>query len=80
MSGWRAVHVGFEEDDFEISGVKIWQEKWRRTEHDPITLPHPSYQHQLHSFTIYEIGSVNNPVRFAASELSNLVWGFYVPK
>jgi len=29
-------------------------------------------------FNIYEVGPKGRPVRFAAGELSNLVWGFYI--
>jgi len=42
-------------------------------------LPHPSHRHRRHRFDIYEIGSLDHPVRFAAGELSNGAWGFYVP-
>jgi hypothetical protein len=79
MSGWRDVHVGFEGDGVKINGVAIWRHEWRRTGEDSLELPHPSHRHQRHSFNIYEVGSIDDPVRFAAGELSNGVWGFYVP-
>lgn len=73
----RNVHEG---DGVEIRGVKIWGEEWRRTGLPPLQLQHPSHRHQTHSFDIYEVEDVNDPIRFAASELSNGVWGFYVPR
>lgn len=79
MSGWRDVHVGFEGDDLSIGGVKIWRETWRPSGRDPVQLPHPAHQHQRHRFDVYEAGSAENPICFAAGELSNGVWGFYVP-
>lgn len=79
MSGWRDVHVGFEGDGVRINGLAIWQQEWRRIGEVSLELPHPSHQHQRHRFDVYEAGSINSPVRFAAGELSNGVWGFYVP-
>ncbi len=79
MSKWRAVHVGFVGDDLNIAGIKVWQQNWRRTADDAIQLPHPSYQNQRHRFEVYEVGPQDSPVRFAAGELSNGVWGFCIP-
>ena len=42
-------------------------------------LSHPAYPKQMHEYDIYEIGDTAYPTRFAACELSNGVWGFYVP-
>ena len=77
--GWRDVHIGFGNDGVEIGGVNIWESDWRSTGQEAIQLPHPAYPHQGHRFDIYEAGDIQNPVRFAAGELSNGVWGFYVP-
>lgn len=76
---WRAVHVGLEGDDLEIDSVKIWQEDWRRIDGEGLELPHPSYPRQRHGFRVCEVGSIDHPVRFAVGELSNRVYGFYVP-
>jgi hypothetical protein len=77
--GWRDVHVGFEGDDLKIGGVGIWDADWRRTGLEAVQLPHPAHQHQRHRFDVYEVGEEKHPIRFAAGELSNGVWGFYVP-
>jgi hypothetical protein len=79
MSGWRDVHIGAEGDGVTIDGVALWQQEWRRIGADPLELPHPDHPSQHHRCNIYEAGSIDDPVRFAAGELSNGVWGFYVP-
>jgi hypothetical protein len=79
MGGWRDVHVGAEGDDVAIDGCSLWQHAWRRTPDAPLSLPHPDHRDQRHRFDVYEAGTIDDPVRFAAGELSNGVWGFYVP-
>lgn len=74
MSGWRNIHVGIEGDSLRINGLAIWRQEWRPAGADSLELPHPSHRHQRHRFDVYD----NNQVRFAAGELSNGVWGFYV--
>ncbi len=76
---WRAVHVGFANDGLTIDGADIWKQKWRRTGEPGLQLPHPAWPNQRHDFDIYEIDGPDGPVRFATGELSNSVWGFYVP-
>ena len=77
---WRDVHVGFANDGLRIGGLDVWEHKWRRAAADPLELPHPAYPNQRHFYDIYDIGDTHAPVRFAAGELSNGVWGFYVPE
>ena len=79
MGEWQDVHVGLVGDAVQIRGFLLWQVEWRRTSEDPIKLPHTRYRHQHHLFVIYEVGPLDDQVRFAAGELSNGVWGFYVP-
>lgn len=80
VTDWRVAHIGFEEDGAKIGGIEVWKETWRRVESAPVVLPHPAYPNQRHWYDIYEIGDVKTPVRFAVSELSAGVWGFYVPR
>jgi len=75
---WKATHVGIEGDGLTIGGLQVWECGWRSTGQS-VELPHPSYLHQQHRYGIYEIGDEQPPVRFAAAELSNGVYGFYVP-
>ena len=77
---WRFVHIGFELAPFEIDGLDVWNQKWRQVTGDPVRLPHPTYPAQTHNYWIYDIGDTARPTRFAASELSAAVWGFYVPE
>ena len=74
---WKFLHIGFEDDDANINGQRIWGHEWRPT-NEKVRLTHPAYSNQIHNFEVYEIGSLERPVRFAVSELSNGVWGFYV--
>ena len=77
---WREAHVGLEGDEFRLNGLEVWSMSWRKTNADSIVLPHPAYPQQQHNYSVYEMGDPKAPIRFAASELSNGVWGFYVPK
>ena len=76
--GWRAVHVGVEGDGVKIGGLEVWKQDWRAAG-SSVELPHPSYPTQVHRFDVYDIGESRHPVRFADGELSNGVYGFYVP-
>jgi hypothetical protein len=78
-AGWRIAHIGFEDDGLKIDGLEVWKLKWRSADVQPVQLPHPAHPQQLHSFDIHEIGDPAHPARCAACELSNGVWGFYVP-
>jgi 5-oxoprolinase (ATP-hydrolysing) len=77
---WEQVHIGFENDGVEIEKASVWKQAWRTVNTPPVRLPHPAYRTQFHTHGVYEIGDPARPIRFAASELSNGVWGFYVPK
>jgi hypothetical protein len=80
MTAWRDVHVGFERDGLKIGGLEVWKHKWRSTGEPILNLPHPAYKWQTHRYNVYEIGDAGHSVRFAAGELSNGVYGFYVPE
>ena len=77
--GWRSVHIGFSDDGLKIGGQPVWKQEWRPSGEPSLMLPHPAYPDQSHRFDIYAIGESRKRVRFAAGELSNGVWGFYVP-
>lgn len=79
MAGWRSVHVGFTNDGLRLGGRDVWAEGWRATAEPPVHLPHPAHPAEIHRYAIQEIGNGPAIVRFAAAELSNGVWGFYVP-
>jgi hypothetical protein len=75
---WRPLTVGLLTDSITIGGLAVWAEQWRPTG-ERLSLPHPAYPEQMHDYSVYEIGPASSAVRFAAGELSNGVWGFYVP-
>jgi hypothetical protein len=79
LSQWRARHVGFERDGFILDGLDIWGSEWRRLGTSTPDLPHPAHPHELHRFRICEAGEGPQTRQFAATELSNGVWGFYTP-
>jgi hypothetical protein len=76
---WIEAHVGLEGDGFKIGGVAPWMHQWKRVPDGPVQLPHPSHRSELHPFWIYEITTGAKTIKFAATELSAGVWGFYVP-
>ncbi|MGD0141778.1 MAG: hypothetical protein ABSC92_01310 [Rhizomicrobium sp.] len=79
MTKWREAAIGFGIEPVIVGGLNVWEEEWRPVALPSVPLPHPSYPQQIHSYKIYEIGDSKLPMRFAACELSNQVWGFYVP-
>lgn len=79
-AGWRAVHVGFENDGLMIGNLNIWNHQWRSLGQPVIWLPHPAHRTQMHDYEAFEAGDGADRTRFAAQELSNGVWGFYVPE
>jgi hypothetical protein len=76
--GWRFVSIGFEGQPTDVAGVNPWEVKWTATG-SRITVAHPQYPSQQHQMFIYEVTGSVPPIRFAAGEFSNGVWGFYVP-
>lgn len=74
---WRARHVGFERDGLILDGLDVWGSQWRRLGTATVELPHPAHPLERHRFEIYEAGEGAKARQFAATELSNGVWGFY---
>ncbi len=77
--GWVAAHIGVAGDRFSLKGINLWKFDWQRISEEPIVVPHPSYPHERHLAWIYEIESSGKKIQFAAGELSNGVYGFYLP-
>ena len=77
---WREAHLGFESDGLKIDGVDVWGHPWVRADTPALQLAHPAYPEQMHRFTVQDIDAGGVRIRFAVSELSNGVWGFYVPR
>jgi hypothetical protein len=85
LEKWKEVGVGFAYQPIIIGGVNVWDYKWLPvSETEILRLPHPSHLNELHDYRVYDIEIDYNDFkgvkfRFAASELSNGVWGFYIP-
>ena len=77
---WEVAHVGFNGDGLRIGGRDVWTEAWTQVDTDPLQLPHPAHTGELHCFTVQTIGEDTTAARFAVSELSNGVYGFYVAR
>ena len=79
-NGWQAIHVGLEQDGVSIDGLNLWHASsdWESS-HESVELPHPAHpQGSLKRFVIYKIKNTN--IKFAMTELSNGVYGFYQHK
>lgn len=75
--GWAAAHVGFANDDLVLDGLSIWSLTWREEPGAQVRLAHPAHPTQQHDFTVFNVDDGVRATRFAATELSNGVWGFY---
>ncbi len=75
--GWRFFHAGPEGQSCLIDGLEVWKHEWLRVQGERVTIKDPLYG-QIFRFPVYQILSDTGPVRFAAGEFSNGVWGFYV--
>ena len=77
--GWRETHIGAAADGVQIEGVDVWKTSWRSLGYG-VRLPHPQWPRQIHDYPVYEATDGVRTIRFAAAELSNGCWGFYVPE
>ena len=77
-AGWKLVAMVTEGECFSLLGQNPWNVEWVRASEPPITVAHPTDASQPHQMRVYDLRS-SPSVRFAAGELSNGVWGFYVP-
>lgn len=79
--GWTAVGISAGEP-IDLSGVDPWANAtadWTATQ-KWIVASHPAYPTQRTRADVYTIrASDGRSVKFAAAELSNGVWGFYLP-
>lgn len=80
--GWMPAGIDFEGEAIDVSGLNPWAvgtKEWRGL-NEWIVVPHPAYPNQRHVADVYEITAPEGRiVTFAAAELSNGVWGFFVP-
>lgn len=72
---WKFVKSGIE-GDCELFGVNIFDYRWEPT-NKKIKVLDPLYN-QMHEMNIYNVNIGGKVLTFAAGELSNCVYGFYV--
>jgi hypothetical protein len=72
---WKFIKSGIE-GDCELFGVNIFDYRWENTKQRIIVLD-PIYN-QRHEISIYNAAINGSVVTFAAGELSNCVYGFYL--
>lgn len=76
-AGWRPVGVVVEGEPLILDGVDVWTAHWKSTGRR-VEVAHPSYPSQRHMADVYVLDDRRPGVTFAAGELSNGVWGFFV--
>lgn len=77
--GWRAVGMCWDGDPFDLEGLNPWEHEWERSGPQRIVVAHPEYPAQRHDVDVWVIRATDRVVRFAAGEMSNLAWAFFVP-
>ena len=79
-AGWANAGIGLEGERLDVGGVNPWSGAPWISLHQWIVVSHPAHPRQRHRADIYQVTGPNESlVAFAAAELSNGVWGFYVP-
>ena len=76
---WKFLKLLADGDPLEIGGVDIWASEWKSSDIDTFEAPHPSYPNQMHKMKPCVIEKNDETILFAAGEVSNCVWCFYVP-
>ena len=79
MRDWKLLEVVHDGEPLELEGANVWDFGWSRLDDSALEVPHPSYPSQRHTLWPYSIEVGGNTIEFAAGELSNCVWCFYVP-
>jgi len=75
---WKFLGAAAEDEEFRVDGINVWNYEWQKDQSGAIAhVKDPLYHHDL-TLRVHLIELKNRKVRFAAGELSNGVWGFYV--
>lgn len=81
MDGWRFIGTSGE-GLFSVSGVDVWRHQWHRKPLEVANVSDPSgepRQFPVYSISVYDLVMGDRNVTFAADEISNGEWAFYVP-
>lgn len=66
-------------EEFDLDGLNPWEYEWEHSEPERIVVAHSAYPAQRHEIDVWVIRAPDRVVRFAAGEMSNLAWAFFVP-
>ena len=77
-STWEFAGAVPDDHTFKIGDLDVWKHEWKDTK-ERAHVKDPLY-HQDFTFYVYEIGSGDKIMAFAAGEFSNCIWGFYTRK
>ncbi|GAA3538423.1 hypothetical protein [Kribbella ginsengisoli] len=77
--GWTFEAIVQEGAPVDLAGANPWSADWVSVTVGNITVEHPSYPGQLHNLSVYKLAGQNPSIFFAAGELSNGAWAFYLP-
>lgn len=76
--GWRSVGMCWGGEEFDLQGLNPWEHEWE-SQPERIVVAHPEYPSQRHDMGVWVIHAPDRVVRFAAGEMSNLAWAFFLP-
>lgn len=74
---WQFAGSSKEGEAFEIKGVNVWGRGWQVSPGEEAHVHDPVYG-QRFVFKVYTIQDGDQTIEFAAGEISNGEWGFYV--
>lgn len=78
-TGWRAVGVCWDGELFDLGGLNPWEHEWEHVRPERMVVAHPAHPSQRHDLDVWVIRVPDRVVRFAAGELSNYAWAFFLP-
>ena len=76
--GWHSVGLCWDGEDFDLEGINPWHHEWA-SQAERIVVAHPSYPTQRHDADVWTIHTSDRVIKFAAGEMSNLAWAFFLP-
>jgi hypothetical protein len=77
-AGWRPVGMCGDGEVFDLEGLNPWEHKWY-SQSERIVVAHPFYPAQRHDVGVWVIRAPDRVIRFAAGEMSNGAWAFFLP-
>ncbi len=77
--GWHLVRLVIDGQPLTLHGLNPWDADWVRMDDAPlVVVAHPQHPQQRHEIRQYRLNGPDGPL-FAAGEVSNNVWVFFVP-